>query len=274
MGGRKSFGTVPEVGTTVFRGHAERSHPVVVFHATAMNASHDGGNPHPKISVIMPTYRHRDFILLSLSSIFEQTMKDYEIIVINDGSPDDTKAVLSPLIESNRIRYVEQENLGQSKARNRGIELACGQYIAFLDDDDVYPKDKLEWQTAYLDNNPEVAMIGGVLQTMDADGGLGWKGNFHPNITIESLFAENPFLSPGQTLIRAHVLHEIGGLNTSIWGADDWDLWFRIIKRNKIVMLERLALFYRLHSGNASKQIARLLMNSCMTIDLHLKDVC
>jgi glycosyltransferase involved in cell wall biosynthesis len=101
----------------------------------------------PLISVIIPTYRHRDFILRTLDSVFAQTRGDYEIIVVNDGSPDDTKTVLTPLVDAGRIRYVEQPNGGQSQARNRGLELARGKYIAFLDDDDLWPPDKLEWQT-------------------------------------------------------------------------------------------------------------------------------
>ena len=226
-----------------------------------------------KVSIIIPTYRHRDFILKSLDSVFAQTLQDYEVIVVNDGSPDDTKTVLQPLIESRRIQYLEQANQGQSQARNRGIELARGEYIAFLDDDDVWPKDKLEWQSAYLDNHPDVALVGGVLQTMDENDCPGWKGNFHPSLTFESLFAENPFLSPGQTLIRADVLKQVGSLNTKVWGADDWDLWFRIAKVSKTVMLDRLALFYRLHPNNASKQAGRLLRGACQTVTIHLKDV-
>jgi hypothetical protein len=229
--------------------------------------------PIPRVSIIIPTYRHRDFILRTLDSVFAQTMRDYEIIVVNDGSPDDTKTVLAPLVESNHIRYVEQANQGQSRARNRGIELAHGQYIAFLDDDDVWPPDKLEWQAAYLDKNPDVALIGGVLQMMDEHGSLAGKRSFNPAITFESLFAENPFLSPGQTLMRTDVLKELGGMNANIWGADDWDLWFRIAKKYRIVMLDRLALYYRQHPGNASKQIGRLIKGACVTVEIHLKDV-
>ena len=199
-------------------------------------------------------------------------MPDYEVIVINDGSPDDTKAVLTPLIEAGRIRYFEQQNQGQSKARNRGLELACGKYIAFLDDDDLWPPDKLEWQTQFLEKNPGVAVIGGVFQIIDAHNGLGWRRHSDPLITFESLFADNPFASPGQTLIRADLLKELGGMNIKIWGSDDWDLWFRIAKKSKIVMEDRLALFYRVHSSNASKQTARLLKASCQTVRIHLKD--
>jgi len=225
----------------------------------------------PKVSIVIPSYRHRDFVLRTLASVFEQTMTDYEIIVVNDGSPDDTAALLAPLVEAGRIQYFEQSNQGQSKARNFGIERARGKYVALLDDDDLWPIDKLQWQVSYLDDNPDVGMVGGTLQAIDEHGAFRWKGSFFPVIDFEGLFAENPFLSPGQTLIRSDLLKRVGGMNPTIWGADDWDLWFRIAKVSRIVMLDRLSLYYRLHPGNASKQTARLLKAACETLETHLR---
>ena len=225
----------------------------------------------PRVSVIIPTYKHRDFIERTLASVFGQTFQDYEIIVINDGSPDDTRAVLSPYIDSGRITYIEQSNQGQSHARNVGLLRARGQFIAFLDDDDLWPPEKLSSQVAFLDGEPTVGMVGGRFQRIDDQDAPGKTGPFHPSITFETLFTENPFHSPGQTLIRAGLLRELGGLNSAIWGADDYDLWFRIAKRSTIVMRDEIALHYRLHSGNASKQMARLLHASCETIELHLR---
>lgn len=226
----------------------------------------------PIVSVVIPTYRHSAFVRRTLDSVFAQTYRDYEIVVVNDGSPDDTEAVLEPLIAANRIRYIKQENQGQSRARNRGVELARGKYIAFLDDDDLWPREKLEWQVALLEAKPEVAVASGILQMIDERDQPGAVGPHFPSITFETLFAENPFMSPGQTLIRKDVLRHVGGLNTEIWGADDWDLWFRIAKRFAIAMENRLALYYRIHPGNASKQASRLLENCCLTIRSHLSD--
>src|SRR5690348_1122151 len=112
----------------------------------------------PRVTVVIPTYRHRDFILQTLDSVFAQTMRDFEVIVVNDGSPDDTAALLAPLVATSRVAYFEQPNQGQSRARNLGIQHARGQYIALLDDDDLWPRDKLEWQAQFLDDNPDVGM--------------------------------------------------------------------------------------------------------------------
>jgi glycosyltransferase involved in cell wall biosynthesis len=227
----------------------------------------------PKVSVVIPTFKHRDFVSRTLESVFNQSMTDYEIIVVNDGSPDDTAAVLAPLIETKQIQYYEQANLGQSTARNHGIRVSRGHFIALLDDDDIWPNDKLEWQTQFLEEHPDVGMVGGTLRAIDEHGSFKWEGVFTPSIDFETLFLGNPFLSPGQTLIRADLLRELGGMRAEIWGADDWDLWFRIAKISRIVMLNRLALYYRLHPGNASKQTARLLSACCQTFEMHLADI-
>ncbi len=227
----------------------------------------------PRISVVIPTYRHRDFILATLDSVFAQTMTDLEVIVVNDGSPDDTRDLLVPLVREGRVQYVEQPNEGQSRARNAGLARTRGHYVALLDDDDLWPKDKLEWQARFLDEHPDVGAVGGTLQVFDERSTLRWEGKFHPAITFESLFLENPFRTPGQTLIRRDLLARLGGMNTSIWGADDWDLWFRIAKISKIVMLDRLSLYYRQHPTNASKQTGRLLKACCETIETHLPEV-
>ena len=225
----------------------------------------------PRVSVIIPTYQHRNYIRRTLSSVFEQSLGDYEIIVVNDGSTDDTASLLAPLVEARRITYLEQDNQGQSRARNAGLSRARGEYVAFLDDDDLWPPNKLASQVAFLDANPSVGMVGGTFRMIDENEVPGRAGLFYPEITFETLFTANPFHSPGQTLIRKTLLEEVGGLNATIWGADDWDLWFRIAKRSTIVMRDEIALYYRLHAHNASRQTARLLRACCDTIELHLR---
>ena len=112
----------------------------------------------PRVSVIIPTYNRAGYLCESIESVLTQTYTDYEIIVVDDGSTDDTEEVLQLWIADGTIHYVWQENRGESAARNHGIELAIGEYIAFLDSDDLFMPTKLEEQVAYLDNHPEVGM--------------------------------------------------------------------------------------------------------------------
>lgn len=228
----------------------------------------------PAVSVIIPTYAHRDFVLATLDSVFAQTFTDYEVIVINDGSPDDTAVLLRPLAETGRIRYLEQENTGQAVARNRGIAEAAGEFIALLDDDDLWPPDKLQWQVDALRANLDAGMVGGPTRIVDAAGTLLARTDFVPELSFKACVTEAPFVSPGQTLIRASLLQQIGGLNPEIWGADDWDLWLRIAKVSRIVTEDRDALFYRKHSGNASSSSLCRMVDNCLRVaDLHLADV-
>lgn len=228
----------------------------------------------PTVSVIIPTYKHCDFVRTTLDSVFAQTFADYEVIVVNDGSPDNTAEVLRPLTDSGRIRYIAQENQGQGAARNRGLAEAQGEFVAFLDDDDLWPPDKLEWQVAALRRHPDAGMVAGPADMIDAaTGQCVSQMPFFPEITVEILFQGNPFVSPGQTLVRAELLKRLNGLSAEIWGADDWDLWFRVAKNSRIFMEDRVALFYQIHPGNASGQMKRMLDNACLVVKIHLREV-
>jgi len=226
----------------------------------------------PTVSVVIATYNHRDFVVDALSSVFEQTFRDYEIIVVNDGSQDDTANLLRPFAESGAISYCEQTNAGPAAARNRGLAAAKGEFIAYLDDDDRWPQDKLEWQVLALLSNPEISVIAGGYSIIDEDGNenegpLSREGA----VTFESLFDRNPFCSPGQTLIRAERLRAIGGFDTSIWGSDDFDAWFRLLRTGGITYINRIALRYRLHPLNSSNDVTRIAHQALEVIRRHAK---
>ena len=104
----------------------------------------------PEVSIIIPAYNHADLLGEALESVFAQTYRNFEIIVVDDGSTDDTASLLKPLSEQGVIRYIYQQKQGVSAARNRGIVEANGRYIAFLDSDDLFEPDKLEIQVNYL----------------------------------------------------------------------------------------------------------------------------
>src|SRR5690606_40525091 len=116
------------------------------------------GDP-PKVSVIIPTFNRAGMVQQAIASVLAQTFASFECIVVDDGSSDDTRTVLQPLVDAGRIRYVHQANAGLSAARNHGLRLARGAYISFLDDDDLYEPHKLARQVAYLDANPEAMLV-------------------------------------------------------------------------------------------------------------------
>ncbi len=113
----------------------------------------------PIVSVIIPTYNRAKFITGAVESVLEQSLRSIEIIVVDDGSTDDTRKVIDRFLIDDRIKYVHTENGGAAHARNTGMKAASGKYIAFLDSDDAYLPYKLELQTSFLESNPDIGMV-------------------------------------------------------------------------------------------------------------------
>jgi len=111
----------------------------------------------PRVSVIIPTYNRAQMLVECLESVISQTFTDYEVIVIDDGSTDDTGELVKPYLD--RIEYIKHENKGNAAARNSGLDIARGELIAFLDSDDLWLPGKLEREVDYLDGHPDVDMV-------------------------------------------------------------------------------------------------------------------
>lgn len=216
----------------------------------------------PIVSVIIPAYNHARFVVQTLESVRAQTFTDHEIIVINDGSPDDTEAVLEPFAKSGAVRYFAQTNAGQGAARNRGFAEARGRYVSFLDDDDLVPPDKLAWQVAALEADTDVAVVYGYPDPVDADGNPteprdhynalpAWNTDAPTGNVYDAITSHCPLVSPGQALIRRTAL-PAAPFDTTLRGNDDWDLWLRLSETHRFLFERRVALLYRLHSANAS----------------------
>lgn len=226
------------------------------------------------ISVVIPTYNHARYVLQTLDSVFAQTFTDYEVIVVNDGSPDDTAERLRPLAEAGRIRYVEQKNAGQATARNVGIALARGEFIALLDDDDLWPPDKLERQLHALRERPEMDVAYGRVECVDDQGRpvdvrqddgspLSWQKDGPSGKIFDAILKQYCLVSPGQTLVRRDALRRLGAapFDPALWGCDDHDLWLRLARNGQFLFLPHLCLCYRWHSGSASRDKLRMLRN-------------
>jgi glycosyltransferase involved in cell wall biosynthesis len=224
-----------------------------------------------KVSVVIPTYNHGRYVLQTLKSVFAQTFRDREIIVVNDGSPDDTAARLEPLVKDGRIRYVEQANMGQGAARNRGLQESRGEYIAFLDDDDLWPPDKLAWQVQFLDAQPDTVLVYGDHVRLDENGLSSHEPSHAPSGRVYSAFRHRNWIhSPGQTLIRARALHAVGGFDARIWGSDDWEMYLRLSRRGAFQHVPWVALHYRVHDANASHHATRHAQNHLAVVRRHI----
>ncbi len=228
-------------------------------------------SPAPSVSIVIPAYKHAHLIGAAIESVLSQSFTDWELIVINDGSPDGTGGAVAPYLSDPRIRYLEQENQGQSATRNRGIGMAQGQWIQLLDDDDLLAPGSLVWKVEFLAQNPLYCCVVGAVQFIDGEGvgDSDWQGK-EGEIGLRTLFRGSAFASPGQALFRKADLLAVGLLDPSIPGVDDADLMFRLATHGRIMAVPKPALLYRWHGGNASAERYRMLPAVDLVIHRHL----
>ena len=181
-------------------------------------------NSLPLVSVVIPTYNRAKVILRALDTALSQTYGNLEIIVVDDGSTDDTQAVLAPYAD--RIRYLFQANQGASAARNHGINAARGKYIAFLDSDDAWLPNKLERQVALLESQPDLSFVA-CLATTERRTHEGYDD--HASQFVK--FIVQPFTqNMTRYVVRRDCFQQHGLFDTSIHGPEDWELWLRLLK--------------------------------------------
>jgi glycosyltransferase involved in cell wall biosynthesis len=209
----------------------------------------------PEVTVLIPAYNRANLIIESLESVFAQTYRDFEIIVVDDGSTDNTAEVLHPLEEQGLLRYIYQKNAGEAAARNKGLLEARGRYIAFLDSDDLFEPEKLELQTEYLQNHPEVGLVhSGYIKFDNAGNNLGYRdaswfsGSIYPKI----LLYWTTLMAVDAVLIPRSVLENVGLFNENLRTGPDLDLWRRIARRYPFGFINKSLARVRVHEGNIS----------------------
>lgn len=188
-----------------------------------------------KVSVIIPMYNSSNTIIDSINSILNQSYKNYEIIIIDDGSKDDSYEIVKEFINKNNlmniIKLLKQENKGPSEARNNGIKNSNGEYIAFLDSDDVWKKDKLKKQVKLMNEYHEVALVG-----CNINNELNNKNRYILDISYKMLLFKNYFFTP-TVMIRKKILDDVGLFDLKQSYSEDYNLWLRICKKYKCVLI-------------------------------------
>lgn len=225
----------------------------------------------PSISVVIPAYNSARFLPEAVASVLAQNQPVHEIVIVDDGSTDDTPRI-APLLAPN-IVYIRQPNAGPSAARNRGIGEARGEYIAFLDADDQWVPDKNAKQLAIITRHPQIALVAGDMTEIDTKGNIvtasaldahGLKTRFQqlggapvPN-ALHSLLEKN-FIPTGTVLAKRDVLLAVGGFAEDIRYGEDLELWARIAAQHPIVMLPDVLMLRRRHGTNATANTEALL---------------
>ena len=199
--------------------------------------------PLPSISVIIPCYNQAEYLPETLQSVLEQDYTDWECIIIDDGSPDNTREVAAQWTEKDqRFRYFRKENGGLSDARNFGIKHASGKYILPLDSDDKISPQYISEAVDLLEEDPKVKVVYSNLIL------FGTKNQKlkTPDYNYKRLFTENPIFCSG--IYRRSDFLQTGGYNTNMAGGlEDWDFWLGFIKEeDKVVKLEKYYFYYRI----------------------------
>lgn len=211
----------------------------------------------PLISVVIPAYNAAKTLKTTVQSVFDQTVQDFEIIIVDDGSKDNTVEVANSIGDP-RVRVISQPNGGASAARNTGIEAAIGKYVAFLDADDLWLPYKLERQIARLKSSPEMTAVqSDVFFVNDSLRVISVGACFESkDALLETLFFLNLPGLMSTLVVERSQFAKIGLLDTSLVILEDWELAIRLARYcNLTTIVEPLAL-YRQHPGNRSSDLS------------------
>lgn len=205
----------------------------------------------PLVSVVIPTHNRAHYVTEAIDSVLAQSYPWVEIIVVDDGSTDNTRDVL--LAYGSRLQYIHQQNYnrGPAAALNRGIRDARGTYIALLDDDDTWRPDKLALQIPILENDPALGFLGSDLWITDAAGHI--TSRFSQPADVPATFAgliDYNMLGNSSVVIRRTVFDAVGGFDANLRTTQDYDLWLRMAKVSTFRCLDVPTTMWRIHGAN------------------------
>ncbi len=217
--------------------------------------SFPGRTGNPKVSVIIPTYNRARFIGAAIESVIGQSFRNFELIIIDDGSSDETSEVVAGYRHDPRVIYIRQSNQGRSHARNRALGLTRGAYIAFLDSDDSYLPEKLARQIAYLDARPDVDMLYTSAICVDELGkqlpAQPYAAHAEGDIYHLIAFFQPLTITLPTVMVRREVMDRVGGFDVNMERFEDTDLWRRIAKSHRIGAMNEATCLLTTHEDNA-----------------------
>lgn len=211
----------------------------------------------PSVSVVIPTHDHARFLPTAIDSVLAQSLPAAEVVVVDDGSTDDTANALAPYLRE--ILVLRQPNCGVSAARNAGVGASSSPLVAFLDADDVWLPDKLARQVARFQADPGLGLVHVGMRRIDAEGRVllteldGQDGWVHQ----EMLLLRRPAILGGGSgfMVRREVIDQIGGFDPDLSTSADWDLCYRVARRHRVGFVPEVLLEYRYHGTNMHRRV-------------------
>lgn len=218
----------------------------------------------PRVSVLLTCYNHIRFLPDAWKSIADQTYIDWEIIAIDDGSTDGTREWLGGQDDARAKIILNESNLGTYGSLNRALGEAKGEFIAILNDDDVWAPTKLEAQLKLVADHPDVGLVHTEGWFIDGDGNkredspLGFEfPRFETGDLLQALQYQNKIIASA-ALVRKECFEQLGGFNEAYFGSGDWEMWLRIAERWQMGCVPEPLTFYRVHGANASHKLERI----------------
>jgi glycosyltransferase involved in cell wall biosynthesis len=218
----------------------------------------------------MPVYNGEQFLRQAIESVLSQTYLAWELIVVDDGSTDGTRDILAAF--GPRIRTVHQEHRGLSTARNVAIQMARGEYIAFLDSDDMWDPEFLQTLVPFAFQHPQAALVYCGSRLMDAedrDLPQSSAARLVPNDMVYNTLLRENFLIASTVLARRSAILAAGAFDPMLKSAEDWDLWQRLAKRNIFAGIPKRLAHYRLHSASLSTNVSQMRQSILEMVEKH-----
>lgn len=210
------------------------------------------------VSVIIPNFNYAQYLGEAIESALGQTYSNLEAIVVDDGSTDNSQEILERYAD--RVTIIQQSNSGVCVARNRGVAESKGEFIAFLDADDVWLPSKIEKQVRAFEESPNAGIVHvGVIDIDDSGNQIQTKLNgMSGKVSHEFLLWEKPVILGGGsgTMISRRVFENIGGFDSQLSTSADWDLYYRICRKFEAAFVPEPLLYYRLHGSNMHGNIS------------------
>ena len=206
----------------------------------------------PTVSICIPTYNRKDYLKETLESVFGQTYKDYEVVVVDDGSTDGTGEMIKSA--GYDVRYYWHENQGEAATCNKLIKLAKGQYISFIHSDDLLTPDSIERMVYVMDSESEDVIVYGNYIRIDEHGNICGrsKRKLYNGYIVQNLF-DDVIVHPNGSMFPKRVLEEIGGFDTSLKASYDYKLELQLSLKYRFIALSEPTFKRRRHSSNTSQ---------------------
>jgi hypothetical protein len=228
---------------------------------------------HPLVSVIMPVYNGEKFLKDAIDSILGQTFSDFELLIINDGSKDNSAKIINSYSDS-RIRFLENSfNLGLAGARNRGIKEAQGKYIALLDCDDISLPTRLEKQVKVLENDHSIGLCGTWVKTFGGNSTSEWCYPINPDYLRCRMIFDNPFTTSSVMVRRRPLLSLDKYFDLEFTQAEDYELWERLSKVSRISNIPEILTLYRFHGQQTSHSQYGIIKQKIFVWKIQLKQL-